>query len=442
MSQSLIELARQTVADDQARGAEAARASVVRNRSSKVEWRDGKLDRLRESTRMALGITLYVNGRYSANGTSDLRPEALARFLDQTIAATRVLARDEHRKLPEPERYRNRFSGELGLLDEAGLAAVRPMDRRRAAERLEQAARAAQGAERIISVTTSCSDGESEAAMVTSNGMAGSQRDSSFSLGAQVSVRGEGHRKPVGWWASVARHRSGLDTIEAVGKEATRRALANVGARPEKSGRYRCIIENAVAGRLLGGLLAPLSGSAIQQQRSFLADKLGQRIGSPRLSINDDPLLPRGLGSCTYDSEGMSTLPRPILEKGVLRTFFLDTYYASKLGREPTTGSWSNLVFPAGRRDLPRLLAAMDTGILVTSFSGGNSNAATGDFSIGIRGQWVEGGRIVRPVSEMNLAGNHLSFWQHLSELGSDPYPYSSMRCPSLRFEPVQFSGT
>ncbi len=126
----------------------------------------------------------------------------------------------------------------------------------------------------------------------------------------------------------------------------------------------------------------------------------------------------------------------------LLRSFFIDTYYGSKLGEEPTTGSTSNLVFSSGDKGLPQLLAKMKKGILITGFSGGNSNPATGDFSVGVRGQWIEDGKPVRPISGMNLAGSHLGLWKQLRELGNDPNVYSSIRCPSLRFDAVQFSGT
>jgi PmbA protein len=91
---------------------------------------------------------------------------------------------------------------------------------------------------------------------------------------------------------------------------------------------------------------------------------------------------------------------------------------------------------------LPQLLTKLSKGILITGFSGGNSNPATGDFSIGVRGQWIEGGKPVRPISGMNLAGNLMTFWKQLRELGNDPYAYSTTRCPSLRFAAVQFSGS
>lgn len=441
MSQELLDKAQAAVDAAKRRGASGVRASVWRSRGGEVEWRDGKLDRLRESTRMGLSVTLLVDGRYSSNTTSDLRTEALEAFLDETVAATRVLAQDRHRKLADPDRYAHRHAGDLGLFDESGARTVSEADRRRIASELYEAARSAPGSEAIISVTTSGSDSISESAMATSNGMVGTARSTRFSLLADTSVRDEGARKPSGWAFASFRSRAGLPSIQSLGREATARALRDRKAKPEKSGQYRCVIENRVVSRLLRGLLGPLSGRAVQQKRSFLADKLGQAVTSPKLHLADDPLLVGGLDSRTYDSEGMSTKRRPILEAGVLRTLFFDTYYASKLGKPPTTGGWSNLIIQPGKGDLPALLAEMGTGILVTGFSGGNSNSATGDFSIGIRGQFVEKGQIVRPVAEMNLSGNHLTFWKRLAGLGADTWTYSSTRSPSLRFEPVQFSG-
>jgi PmbA protein len=214
-----------------------------------------------------------------------------------------------------------------------------------------------------------------------------------------------------------------------------------VGEKPAPSGRYACVIENRVVGRLLYNLIDPLAGRNIQQQRSFLADKLGQPVGSEHLNVVDDPHVIEGLGSTAFDGEGMSTARLALFDRGVLENHLLDTYYASKLGRAATFGSTTNLIVAPGERDLAGLLAAMGDGILITGFSGGNSNSATGDFSVGVRGLRVEKGRISRPVAEMNLSGNHLKFWNMLAEAGSDVQIYSSIRSPSLRFDPVQFSG-
>jgi PmbA protein len=440
MSQQLLDLAQRAMELAKKVGAQGTRASAYRSRRNTVEWRDGKLDRLREHTRMGLTLTLYVDGRYSSHTTSDLRPAVLQSFVERAVAMTRVLTRDPHRKLPDPERYRERHEGDLRLFDGKSAEALTPDERRRMAAALEQAARSGPGKDKVISANGVFSDSAGERALVTSNGMSGTSQGTYFTEVAWLSVKDKGDRKPSGSWWETRRWRSDLPSVEQVGQEAMRRALMCLGEKPEKSGRYPCIIENAVVGRLLWGLLGPLQGNAIQQRRSFLADQLGKRIATPLLTIVDDPLRPAGLDSKPFDDEGMSTARRPIVERGVLRSFFLDTYYASKLGKKATTGGSTNVVFTPGKRDLAGLLRAMRRGILITGFSGGNFNSATGDFSIGIRGQWIENGVVVRPVAEMNLAGNHLQLWKQLAELGND-LRHSDIVAPSLRFKPLQFSG-
>ncbi len=441
MKQNLLEMAGQVAATARAKGADAVRVSLARYRNSRVEWRDAELDRIRESTTMSVTVSLFVNGRYSVHTTSDLRPDALTSFLENGIAMTRLLAPDPHRKLPDAARYADRFQGDLGNDDPAGAASLDGAQRRHRAQALVEASRSTADADRIVSASASWGDTEYESAMVTSNGMEAAERGTAFFCTSQVTVRDEGDRKPRGYWSTSGLHLSRLESLESVGREATRRALAQIGARPLRTGSYACVVENRVAGTMTGGLISPLYGSAIQQQRSCLADKLGAAIGGPVLTITDEPHLIGGYGSTTFDAEGMATHPMPVFEAGVLKNFYLDTYYASKLGQEPTTGDSTNLVFPAGTRDLAGLLAAMGTGILITEFRGGNSNDATGDFSAGVTGHWVENGRLVHPIAEMNIAGNHLMLWKLLAELGNDPYPYSTVRVPSLRFSELQFSG-
>jgi PmbA protein len=441
MSQELLEKARAVVRGAQERGAQGVQAALRRNRDSRVEWRDGKLERVRENTTMRLALTLFVDGRYSAHSTSDLRRDALERFLDETIAMTRLLAKDPHRALPDPERYQNLFTGDLKLYDAKGSAAANGAGRRRTARMLEEAARSAPGAEKIISAGSRCSDQLAEEALVTSNGMEGTARNSAFVLFADVTVRDEDHRKPRGYWYSVTLQRDALESVETIGTEATRRALRDIGGRPIDSGTYTCVVVNSEAERLLGNMIGPLMGRNLEQKSSFLEGKVGEQIMNPIFSATDDPHVVGGLGSRTFDNEGMAARKMPIVENGVLRNYYLDTYYARKMGMEPTTGGPSNVVFSTGTRDLDGLVKAMGTGILITGFRGGNANSATGDFSTGIRGQWVENGEIVHPVAEMNIAGNQLDFWQHLVEMGNDPFTYSNARCPSLRFDEVQFSG-
>ena len=129
------------------------------------------------------------------------------------------------------------------------------------------------------------------------------------------------------------------------------------------------------------------------------------------------------------------------MENGILKEYFVNWYYSRKLGWEPTTGSPSNMIIPPGKRSVEEIMKDLGRGILVTGFIGGNSNSTTGDTSVGILGKLFENGVPVQSISEMNIADNHLKFWQKLVEVANDPWIYSSWRIPSLVFQDIVVSG-
>jgi PmbA protein len=286
------------------------------------------------------------------------------------------------------------------------------------------------------------SDTQSESALFHTNGFEGTRRATDFWLGAEVAVQDPDGRRPEEHAATGSRWFAALETPEAVGRRAAERAHARLGAVKGASGLVTLVVEPRAAGRLAGYLLAPMMAGALQQKRSFLEGKLGQAIGSPLLDLTDDPLVPRAFGSRTFDGEGMAARPRRMVEAGVLRDYYVDCYYGRKLGLAPTTGRPSNLTWRLGSRPREALLAEVGEGVLVTGFLGGNSNGTTGDFSLGVRGFALRGGRLAEPIGEMNVSGNHLELWKRLAAVGDDPYPYSALRTPTLVFEGVQLAGT
>ncbi len=226
-----------------------------------------------------------------------------------------------------------------------------------------------------------------------------------------------------------------------VGRRAAERALGRVGAVKGASGLSTLVVDARAAGRLAGFLLGPLSAASLQQKRSFMDGRIGQPVGSRLLDVADDPLVRRGFGSRRFDGEGLAARRFPVFEQGVLRSYYVDCYYGRKLGLAPTTMRVSNLTWTTGERTRAQLLADVGEGVLVTSFLGGNSNGTTGDFSLGVSGFAIRGGRQAEPVGEMNVSGNHLELWTRLAAVGDDPYPYSTLRPPTLVFEGVQLAG-
>ncbi len=437
----LLDVTRRAAALALAKGAKEAAAGTYRARHVEVAWRDGKLEKVTEATTRGLGLDLYVDGRYASVSTSDLRPEALERFVEDAVALARTLAPDPHRRLPEPELYEGQAKVDLELEDPA-YGALDAGTRRELAEAAEAAARAVPGAERILSCTTSTSDTRAESVLVQTNGFEGTKRGTDFWISAEVTVKDPDGRRPDEYAASGGRFRSAMEPPEAVGRRAAERALARIGSVKGESAVMTMAVDNRAAGRLVAALLGPLAAASVQQKRSFMEGKIGESIGSALLDVADDPLVPRGLGSRLYDGEGIAAKRFAVFERGALRSYFVDTYYGRKLGMPPTTARSSNLVWGLGERSLEGLVGEMGQGILVTGFLGGNSNGTTGDFSLGVRGFRVRGGRVAEPVGEMNVSGNHLELWRRLAAVGNDPYPYSAMRTPTLVFDGVQLAGT
>lgn len=439
--QDMLAIAQSCIAMAKSAGASDAGARAYRVRDVSLDWRDSKPEKIQESTTRGVSIQLYVDGRYGSISTSDLRPDALKAFIADGVALTKSIAPDPFRTLPDPELFKGRSEADLRLEDPK-YSAVTADDGRKIAKAAEQAAKGVKGSEAILSVTTSFSSNLVENWMVTSNGFSGASRSTAFYTSAGVSVKDNDGRRPEDYDFTGARFVGDLVDAAAVGKSAAMRALARLGSKKGETAATMVAIDNRAAGRLVGFLGQALQAGAIQQKRSFLEGKIGQQVMSPLVTVIDDPLVPKAFGSRKFDNEGIAARQRPVFEDGVLKSYYVDTYYGRKLKMAPTSGSTSNLSWKLGDKSRKQLLTDLKDGILITGFIGGNSNGGTGDFSVGLQGFRVRGGEIAEPIAEMNLAGNHLEFWKKLVAIGNDPFPYSSMRTPTLVFENVSIAGT
>jgi PmbA protein len=439
MKQELYDLATWTIKTAKSSGANDCRITISSERFVEIGYRDRKPETIKEATTKTLQIEVFVKGRYSQQITSDFRKDALKTFIENAVAMTKLLAEDPFRTLPDPKYYQDRATVDLGLYD-PDYKSLTPQGRHDFVKAIEAACLAKAG-DKVISAAATGYDSHEEVLIMASNGFDGYVDASVFYGGAEVTVKDEGDRRPQEFAVAVTLSRKALPKPADIGEEAARRTLALLGGKKIKTETLPVIIENRVVARIGNGFLEAMFGRNIQQKQSFLADKKGQKVASSVLTLIDDPFIPGALGSRLFDNEGFSAKKRVIIDAGVLRNFYVNWYYSRKLGWEPTSGSPSNLIIPPGRRSVKEIMKDLDRGILITGFIGGNSNSTTGDASIGIVGQLFENGEPVQAVSEMNIADNHLKFWQRLTEAANDPYIYSAQRFPSLVFTDVVVSG-
>lgn len=426
-------------------GADAAEAVQAERRTLSIGVRNGALEEVESEESRDLGLRVFVGRRQATVSASDLSPATRARLVERAVAMARLAPEDPYAGLAPEDRLARTPHADLDLFD--------PADR--SAEALEAAAREAE-AVALSMPGVSISEGGSAAwssgewRLVTSHGFDGAHRGSSFSLGVGVIAEKDG-AKERGGEHRATRHLSDLPGAEAIGAEAGRRAAQRLGARKIASTTAPVIFENRLAAQLISPFVQAMSGPAVARGVSFLKDRLGQKVLSGAVTLIDDPLRPRGLGSTPFDDEGVAVERRALISAGVINGWLLNAASAAQLGMQstghasrglagPPGVSGHNLHVAPGERDLAGLMADAGAGLLVTSMFGPSLNPNTGDWSAGVSGFWFENGEIAWPVSEITVAGNLLALAERIV-VGSDLQFRGSFNSPSLLIDAVAIAG-
>ena len=437
MSAELKERAAQAVELAKKAGAQDAWSTASQSRDVQFEYRDGSLEKVKDTTSQNLGIRIYAGGRYSSHSTTDLSPDRLQDFITEAVAITGALEPDEYRRITPESLFTDRPTDDLDLVD----TSVQALDREQRMAWCRALDELAHQNERVISATSGVYDGTQRSASASSNGFLDEQQSTYCWFGAEVTLRDRGDKRAEDAFYAGGAHVVDLPDPEKVGTIALERTLSRLDTEKGPTVKASMVVDSRAAASLIGRLLGSANARSVQQGRSFWAPLLGEEAFSKELTIIDDPLIKRGLASRHYDNEGISSRVLPIVENGVVRNIYVDTYYGRKGDMTPTTGSPSNRVVKLGSQSLEQLLGEAGTGVYVTSWLGGNADSTTGDFSLGLRGHMIEDGKIGRPVGEMNVTGNLRDLFTRLELVGNDPYPYSSTLAPSLVFADVDFSG-
>lgn len=454
LTEKEIQAARDCIGYALANGADAARATLSKCVTDGCTMFNGSLDKVTHSADRSIYIYLYADGRYGTFSTNRFGEKDLEDFIRKAISMVRMLGEDTCRRLPAPERTaKDAITGrELGLYDSSyeDMNIDRRLDNARKLSIYGSAITDGTGW-RLISEDCEYSDSIDDSFTVDSQGFEGRHTETAFTCFSEMTIEAADGCKYSGhWWESASDY--GKLDISACGRKALEKAAGQIGPKRRRSGRYRMVVDSTAATRLVSPLFAALNASAMQQKMSFLSDTLGQKVFSDGLTIVDMARTPGKPGSRLYDTEGVATKDCPIIEKGTVSEYFVNTYMSHKTGMEPTVEDISRpcvMPFLKGKDwtseekniSLEDILRHCANGILVTGFNGGNCNPATGDFSFGIEGFAFSRGKIVHPVREMLITGNMIQLWNSLVAAGTDARECTRWQVPSLAFEDVSFSA-
>ena len=446
MTRSLEDLTAALLQAARRAGAETADALAVEGTSLSIDIRQGRLEEAQRAEDIDLGLRVLIGRRQACVSASDISPATILAMAERAVAMAREAPEDPYAGLADASEITRGWDlAALDLCDPSPEPS--PASLEAAARAAEAAAMALPG---IVQVEAGAGQSQRRMHLAATNGFAGGYARSSHSLSA-VAFVGAGTGMERDWAGEGRIHAADVPAPQIIGRLAAERALSRLGARKPATGAYPVLYDERVAASLIGHLLSAVNGAAVARGASWLRDAMGQQVLPATLSVIDDPLRPRAASSRPFDAEGLGTRTRAIVENGVLTGWTLDLATARKLGMTstasaargtsaPPSPATANIDLTQGSSSRDDLIAAMGTGLLVTSLIGATVNPTTGDYSRGASGFWVENGQITHAVNECTIAGNLRQMLLRMTP-ANDARAHLSTRVPSLLVEGMTLAG-
>jgi PmbA protein len=430
-------------------GATAAEAVVREGSEFSTLVRLGQVETLKEAGSRAIGVRVFFGQRAASTYSSDFSPASLDKMVKSALELARLTSEDPFAGIPEKGKLGS-IPGDLDLYyeDVYSLSGEQRIDHARRAEK------AALDADARIK---NSEGGSFDAAtgrkvLANSHGFVGEYQRSYCALAAVPIAQTDDGAMQRDYWYSVARSLGRLESPEHVGRVAAERTLRRLGARKVRTAQVPVVLDPLVARSLLDHIFEGVNGDSVYRGASFLAGKLGEKIAGENVTVIDDGTMVGGFGTSPFDGEGVPTRRTVVVERGVLKSYLLNTYTAKKLKLE-STGNASrglagtpsigtgNFFLEPGSKSPKEIIAGIKQGLYVTEFLGFGVNLVSGDYSRGASGLWIENGELTYPVEEITVAGNLKEMFRNISEIGNDLEFRGSSACPTLRLDGVTVAG-
>ena len=453
---SAFESELQAVADrivEQAKSSEQVEAFVARGGETDVRIYQGAVEHFVSAQSEGVGIRVISGGRTGFAYAGTLDESAIAEVLAEARDNVQFGEPDEYAALAEPVGV---AVTEQSLWNDE-LADYPTDDKINLAKQLEQLASGRDARVRVDDSNYADAHGESAVASTTGIRMSGRENGCYVSV-STLADDGEGDdaETQTGFGFSVGRSPLEFD-LDKAAREASERATRLLGATKPASKRTTVVLDPMVTAQFLGVISSILNGEAVVKGRSLFAERLGDEVAAPLVTLIDDPTNPRAYSSTDVDGEGLAARRNVLIQDGVLKQFVHNTYSARRAGTvstgnatrggfagTPGVGCLAMSLVP-GTRSQAELVSDIDDGLLVQSVQGLHSgvNPVSGDFSTGAAGLLIVNGDVGAPVREFTIASTLQRMLLDIVEIGGDldwlPMRSNGM---SLVIRDITLSGT
>ncbi|PHS73752.1 MAG: metalloprotease PmbA [Cycloclasticus sp.] len=433
----LKNIAADILSEAKKQGADQVETAVSIGNGLSVNARMAEVETIEHHRDQGVGVTVYKGKRKGSASSTDFDTGSIKEMVSAACAIAQHAEEDPFSGLPEQHQLATHFP-ELSLNHPWGISTEQAIEM---AVNCENAARSFDKC-----ITNSEGAGiqtfEGTRVMANSLGFNHGYPASRHSMSCSVIGEKDGNMQRDYWYTS-ARNSLDLDTPVEVGEKAASRTVSRLGARSISTRKCPVMFAAEVAGGFVGHFISAIRGGNLYRKSSFLLDSLNQQVFPTFINIHEQPHLLQGIGSTAYDSEGVATVPRHIVDGGVVQGYVLSSYSARKLGMQSTAnaGGVHNLTVESGDYNFQQMLQKMNTGLLVTELIGQGVNTLTGDYSRGAAGYWVENGHIQYPVEEVTIAGNLKDMFQSIVAVGNDVDLRGNTRTGSILIEEMTLAG-
>ena len=416
----------------------SAEVAVTKVSGLSVSTRLQEIENVEFTNDGALGISVYMGQQKGNASTSDLSEGAIRNAVEAALAIAKYTSPDDCTGLAD----KDLMAFEAPDLE---LYHAADVDVDKATELALQAEKAALEADERIVNSNGASFNSHTGVKVygNSHGMLQSYLSSRYSLSCSV-IGGVEDALENDYEYTISREFDKLQSPIWVGENCAKKVVSRLNPQKLSTREVPVIFLNDVATGLISHFAAAISGGSLYRKSSFLLDHLGKQVLPDWFNISERPHLLRRLASTPFDSEGVRTQDREIVEGGILQTYLVTSYSGKKLGM-PSTGhaggihNW--LVKPNLTGGLTALLRQMGTGLLVTDVMGQGVNIVTGDYSRGASGFWVENGEIQYPVAEITIAGQLQDMLKNMVDVADDIEHRSNIQTGSILLDKMKISG-
>ena len=437
-TQDLLELAEELVQLGRKNGASQVEVSVRQGTEFTLNVRQGEIEQLIEAVSKGLSLRVFVENRVARASSSDLSKETLTKLITNAIERAKLSSADPLAGLPDKEPLSVDLNN-LKIYDPAILE-MPPEKKIAAAKQTEAICLADKRVKKSFGSSFSTYVGE--VYLANSNGFSNSYKRTFCSCGVGLQSGEESNLFDEGW-TDTSTSLEKLQSPEAIAKKAIHRVTRLIGGRKVESQNVPIVFESPVTAGILEFLFDCVSGNNIYLKQSFLADKIGEKIGSDLVNVIDNGLLQGGVGTKPFDNEGVPTRNTVVMEKGILKSYLTDTYAGRKLGMKSTgNGSGANNFYLAAGTSTPeQIIKSVDKGLFLTGTIGFGLVSTTGDISRGAFGLWIEKGELTYPVAEITISGNLGSVLRGIEMVGNDLEFKDNVVGPTIKVAEMTVGG-